>query len=316
VKKALWIILPVAILCFWLGAEGKIPASAATPAPSLSPSSSPAAATPAPATTAPPLRTLPPLEEGAAADYSTLTLHDSGDRVAMLQMRLRDLGYFTYKITQYYGDYTMDAVKDFQRDNKLGADGIAGPVTQSLLFSNDAPRKKVIAIATPTPVPTRRPPSGGGGGGGGSGEAGGNVVTVSSVPTGKLTEWSKVNNLWPRGTRYKVIDVNTGVQMTFQRVGGSLHADVEPATAADTAAFKRVYGGSWSWARRAVVVNINGSWIAASINGYPHGYETVAGNNMNGQVCIHFLNSRTHCSNLIDPDHQAMVYKAARQSPP
>ena len=28
---------------------------------------------------------------------------------------------------------------------------------------------------------------------------------------------------------------------------------------------------------------------------------------MDGQVCIHFLNSRTHGSNIKDPDHQRCI---------
>ena len=237
-----------------------------------------------------------PVESGDSQEYPTIRKGNSGDEVILIQMRLRDLGYFNYKITNYYGSLTETAVKSFQRENDLPADGTVGPVTCDALFSNKAIRKPIVPIATPTPKPTKKP-----------------AGYVAEVPIGVMTDWSKVTNLWPRGTNLLVIDVETGAQMTFQRVGGQLHADVEPLTAEDTVKLKRCYGGTWNWSRRAVVVKVNGTWTAASINGYPHGKETVPNNDMVGQVCIHFLNSRTHIRNMKDPDHQAMVRKAAGQ---
>ena len=94
-------------------------------------------------------------------------------------------------------------------------------------------------------------------------------------------------------------------------MGGTNNADVEALTASDTAIVKSIYG-NWSWARRAVVVNYGGRKIAGSMNGMPHGQQTIWNNNFNGQFCIHFLGSKTHGSGRVDPDHQAMVRKAAR----
>ena len=53
--------------------------------------------------------------------YADLVLKDgdSGDDVISLQMRLRDLGYYNYKITGDFGSVTAQAVRDFQEDNKL-----------------------------------------------------------------------------------------------------------------------------------------------------------------------------------------------------
>lgn len=48
----------------------------------------------------------------------------SCDEVIMLQSRLRDLGYFNYKITNYYGEKTEEAVSAFQKNNGLKADGV------------------------------------------------------------------------------------------------------------------------------------------------------------------------------------------------
>ncbi|MGN1250911.1 MAG: peptidoglycan-binding protein, partial [Candidatus Spyradocola sp.] len=50
--------------------------------------------------------------------YADLVLKDgdSGDDVISLQMRLRDLGYYNYKITGDFGSVTAQAVRDFQED--------------------------------------------------------------------------------------------------------------------------------------------------------------------------------------------------------
>ncbi|NLG36534.1 MAG: peptidoglycan-binding protein [Clostridiales bacterium] len=213
---------------------------------------------------------------------------DEGDNVILLQMRLSDLGYFDTQITGYFGQVTEEAVKAFQKENKLTQDGQVGQQTSDVLFSNEAVREPVVAVKKPAPKVVRK------------------------SPVGKMRDWyTYVNKRWPRGGKCQVIDFATGVKYNMIRVGGSQHADVEPATKSDCAKLLSTYGGSWSWDRRAVVVRIGGEWIAGSTNGFPHGYETVAGNNMNGQVCIHFLNSKTHCGNAACPNHQRMVQRAA-----
>lgn len=57
----------------------------------------------------------------------------SGDQVVQVQRRLQELGYFKFKATGYYGSLTADAVKHFQRNNGLVADGVIGKNTQDAL---------------------------------------------------------------------------------------------------------------------------------------------------------------------------------------
>lgn len=151
-----------------------------------------------------------------------------------------------------------------------------------------------VQTATPKPTPT---PS--------RGEQGG-------IPVGAALDWwTIVDKMFPNGMTVKVVDVDTGLSFYIKRSFGHNHADVEPPTVQDTQTMKRIWGGNWSWARRAVVVNIAGRWVAASLNGMPHGQELIGPNGMDGQVCMHFLNSKTHGSNRVDPEHQAAIRKAA-----
>ena len=62
----------------------------------------------------------------------------SGQAVKDLQSRLHALGYYAAEIDGQYGAATKEAVTAFQRRNGLGADGIVGSETRSLLFSPQA----------------------------------------------------------------------------------------------------------------------------------------------------------------------------------
>jgi peptidoglycan hydrolase-like protein with peptidoglycan-binding domain len=234
----------------------------------------------------------------AAADTQNIPIKEGeqSDNVILLQMRLQDLGYYNYKVTGFFGGFTKEALQDFQKQNGIGADGVAGEKTMAALYGDGVKRAK-IEEAEP---PKAKAPS------------------AKSKIHGKYLDWFKtVRNMWKKGTKCKVVDYDTGISYYMVRVGGSYHADVAPATKADTDKFKKTYDGHWNWDRRAINVNIGGTWVAASTNGMPHGSTGVPGNGMNlsnghlQQVCIHFLNSRTHIHNLIDPAHQYEIKRAA-----
>ncbi len=231
--------------------------------------------------------------ESAEATLEPILLQkgSEGDDVILLQLRLKDLGYFNYKITDQFGSFTEQALIDFQKVNGLSRDGVVGEETYAVLYSNDAKRKPVEIVVEPTPKPQ--------------------YAGSSKIPKANLRDWfSYVLPRFSRGETIKVYDVKTGISYNMIRVGGYNHADVEPATAEDCAKLKQTYSGVWSWERRPIVVVLDGEYIAASTNGYPHGYETISGNDMTGQVCIHFLNSRTHNANAVDAEHQAAIQYA------
>ena len=128
--------------------------------------------------------------------------------------------------------------------------------------------------------------------------------------TERLDWFNGKQNVIPRGATFEVKDVLTGKTFTVKRWAGANHIDAEPLTASDTAAMKSIYGGSWSWNRRAILVKYNGHVYAASMNGMPHGTTTISNNNFNGHFCIHFYKSRTHETNKVDAAHQNAVARA------
>ncbi len=83
------------------------------------------------------------------ASYRTLRKGDQGVEVVMLQEALSSLGYLTTASDGIYGTGTATAVRAFQSENGLDADGIAGRQTQSLLFG----MTNITPIPDTTPAP-------------------------------------------------------------------------------------------------------------------------------------------------------------------
>ena len=210
---------------------------------------------------------------------------DQGSAVRNVQRRLKKLGYYSGGIDGDYGNGTKTAVKNFQRRNGLNVTGKVNKNTLSKLNSSSA--KKATASDS-------------------SGSRG-------SGSTERLNWFNGGSSKIPKGATFKVKDIRTGKVFTVKRWSGYNHIDAEPASASDTAKMKSIYG-HWSWRRRAVLVKYNGHVYAASMNGMPHGTQTISGNNFNGHFCIHFYGSKTHGTKRVDPMHQNCVAEAMKHS--
>ncbi len=73
----------------------------------------------------------------------------SGEAVKALQLKLKELGYFSGTGTGYFGTVTRTAVIAFQKANGLSADGIAGPATRNKAFSGSAVKASQQSQTTP-----------------------------------------------------------------------------------------------------------------------------------------------------------------------
>lgn len=97
--------------------------------------------TPSPIPTANPVptATLGPTPLPVPETFTTLRKSDQGEAVVALQRKLIELGYMAAGSNDGdYGSGTEAAVKEFQKNNGLKADGIAGSATQTKLYSADA----------------------------------------------------------------------------------------------------------------------------------------------------------------------------------
>lgn len=107
-----------------------------------------------------------------------------------------------------------------------------------------------------------------------------------------------------------IYDIDTGITVRIKRMGGHSHADVEPATAADTAKLKKIAGGSFSWDCIPVILHADGKYVACSINTMPHGDQTITNNGYDGQFCLHMVGSKTHGTDSVNEEHQSAINKA------
>ncbi len=72
---------------------------------------------------------------GSGSTSGTYKLGSKGDTVRDIQSTLKGMKLYTGDITGNFGPKTGEAVRAFQRRNKLAADGVAGPQTLKKLFS-------------------------------------------------------------------------------------------------------------------------------------------------------------------------------------
>ena len=253
--------------------------------------------------------------------YTVLKQGMNNSDVVALQKSLIKLGYLFTEATGLYGDATKAAVKKVQSQNGFDADGIAGTKTLMLI---DNLINKSVAKATTTSIPTTTS----------STDIEKVVETTDSKQTNFMLPWfDTVATKFALGDIATIYDIETGISFKIKRTYGHNHADCETLTSSDTAIMKRIFGGEWTWSRRAIIVSVNGLKIAASMAGMPHagndeyaanqlissrsgGYsrgenlDAVKDNNMNGVFDVHFYGSKTHATNKVDPLHQEMINKA------
>lgn len=235
---------------------------------------------------------------GSSSSSGVLREGDENDDVKEMQKLLIDAGYLKTDATGFFGSATAAAVRAFQKDHDLTADGIVGAETMTML-------KKSSTNTS---------------GGGSSSDDDDEDDEEIQIPVEDtqyngdivLEDWwsGKIDSLIRRGDTYTVTDVLTGKSFTCARYGGNNHLDSEPLTAEDAAIMYDIFNQEWTWSARAILLTYDGVTYAAAMNGMPHGGERITTNNFDGQFCIHFLNSRTHGGNQVNQDMQARIMEA------
>lgn len=95
----------------------------------------------------------PTIKPTATPAPNILSSGDSGESVRYVQQRLKDLGYLSGKVDGDFGSATEEAIKAFQSENGLSADGVVGTRTMEKLKSSSAKAKPKKAPASATSVP-------------------------------------------------------------------------------------------------------------------------------------------------------------------
>ena len=235
---------------------------------------------------------------GSSSTYVKLQSGDKGTEVKKLQQALKDLGY-DVSADGTYGPITVAAVIAFQKLNGLDDDGIAGAKTQTVLYSGNAKRYDSS--------------SGSSSGGSSSGSTG--TTVAPNGATIQLLHWfDDVKPTLKNGQNLIAYDPDTGISWTLRIMSRGNHADVEPLTAADTAAMFQAFGNKESWGPKVVYVKLpDGRWSIASTHNVAHGSQTISDNNFDGQNCVHFLRDMDECKQN-DPDYGVQNQEAIREA--
>ena len=274
-----------------------VPTSVPTPAPTaLMPTATPGSGTPVPDTS-------------NVKFNGNLTLGSSGVEVLAVQQKLVEKVYLaSSEISGQYLASTMNAVIAYQRANDLKVDGIVGTQTWESLF-------RAAPVPTSTPDNTNGTP--------GANNAGSSVI-ATLYPV-EMVDWytGDIQQIWAPGVVAIVTDVYTGISYRARRLYGDMHADVEPLTSADTKAICATYGVAraqdiadkrdslQTWRRRPLWITIGTRTFAGSGYCVPHNYpdgDSIPDNDYNGQFCVHFINSKTHGSKIVDYDNANNAY--------
>ena len=223
---------------------------------------------------------------GSGSTGSNYTIGSTGSTVTYIQTALTALEYYDRQITGHYGRYTKDAVRAFQRDNNLTADGVCGATTLAAI-------QKAYSGSS-------------------------SATTTYNATVYKL-DWSYMKSNATalgiaRGASIKLTDLTTGKSLNIHVQSTGNHIDAEPLTSADTTTLCEIYGVSTpnaiSYKRRPMMITTSAGQFLCSIYGQPHGAQDITNNGYEGQFCLHFVNSKTHGTNRVDEDHQNAINTA------
>ncbi len=225
---------------------------------------------------------LPVFGARAEGEGKLMQTGDKGEEVVRVQTRLFDLGYYTYKPTGSFRTVTKASVMSFQAASGLMSDGSVGSETTSALFLR---RAKRIPFHAEVPL---------------SFTAQGPIVQY-----GTAVSWSEVEPALVVGEAYRVRNAATGEDATLVFGSGEHHAEMTLPTvpaerAAAEAMLQKWLGSANSFYKCAMLFELDGRWIAASMQW--DGAD---------RVCVYFQDSLSHVRNYPDVEHEANVRKAS-----
>ena len=223
----------------------------------------------------------------ADSSGSSFGLGDTSATILWMQELLKELGYYAAECTGHFGSKTQAAVKLFQADHGLTADGVAGSKTLAAL--QEAAK----------------------GNGSGTPDFASSVLDLHWVNEKSYYLSHGIS----AGSTITITDVLTGKSFNGRIQSTGYHADVEPKTAEDTKTMCAIWGvadaNSISYTRKAILVTatVNGTTYtyAASMYGEVHGSQTIADNDYDGQFCVHFRHSTTSDTQIEYAENQEPI---------
>lgn len=153
---------------------------------------------------------------------------------------------------------------------------------------------------------------------------------INLLNQAQVIQWEDFDKILGIGTRFIMVDYQTGKYVVCERHMGGLHADVETIDEKATGVLKSMYNDRGQWKHRPVLIILeDGSIYCASSyivghagrddcrfleivdnrsNGYGRGenYDFIK-NGLDGHICIHVRESKNHFNSEISIPHQQNI---------
>ncbi len=220
------------------------------------------------------------LSVGAGGAGELMQQGAKGEEVVRVQTRLFDLGFYTYKPTGSFQTVTKSAVVAYQAASGIMSDGSIGAETMRSLFSRGAKRADFHAE-----VPLTFTAQG------------------AIAQKGNAMPWSELKTKLQQGSSYTVRNAATGDEVQLVFAAGENHAELTLPAAVNAHRLTAERMTSWlgssnSFYKCAVLLELDGQWIAASMqwDGAEH-------------ICLYASGSTSHVLGLPDAEHDANVKK-------
>lgn len=214
-------------------------------------------------------------QQPGTAPEEVLKVGSTGASVVSLQQRLIALGYLKGNADGIFGTSTFLAVKAFQANNKLAADGMAGKLTVAAVNASTAIASgglSVPPVPTPAPVPEAQP-----------------TFTAPRASEVRYANWyTEIRPIAQRLRNVVIYDFITGKHYNFRFFSLGKHADGDTPTKEDTAIMNSIMGAN-NWTPRPVwVIFSDGRVYMASTHSHGHETDYTSGNDLTGHLCVHF----------------------------
>ena len=216
----------------------------------------------------------------AGDDGDLIKQGSKGEDVVRIQLRLFDLGFYTYKPTGSYQTVTKSAVMAYQSASGILNDGTIGPESMRALFARGAKRVDFHAQVPLT------------------------FTAQGEIrQKGKALTWETVKTSLTEDGAYRIRNAATGEDVTLLYTGGEGHAELTLPTAFNDRKQAEQLLVNWlgstnSFYKCAVLLELDGEWIAASMqwDGASH-------------VCLYVKGSVSNVLGLTDVEHSANIRK-------
>ena len=231
------------------------------------------------------------------AQAVTLKEGSRSQGVEALQQALKSKGYFSATSTGYYGDITTEAVKRYQKDNKLTADGIAGKDTLTALgLLSDAEAIKTGTVNISEGLNLRYGPS------------------TSNTLLCELADGEKVDILSENGGWYKIrtsFDIEGYVYKSYVSVSNSLsdNADVQQGKVKVNTRLNVRSGPGTSYSIKGYLLNNAAVVISGSQNGW---YTITSSSGLSGYCSAEYITVSGQSSDKNDSPSGEAVNKTGK----